>query len=570
MTATIVGFYKLMGEEPLPVSQYLRGVSRHKLLTVGTHFIALNPMSDKNLDYGQFLTNFFSSDNADFAEAMFDKLKRYHAKVGKSILIVNTVSSLEFFQYAFDRADESETQSAAETEQNIFLAYLALNQTTRSPENKVIPSVKDLKGEEALPALFFTQSYAYSNLVNYDISELVTGQLIKAAYLFDFLEQAEKTRPLFMQFLHNYGLEKGTDFLVRTMSFIHGILTNEKEGFMDFSVRPGERFDTDCDFIEKLILPEGSEKDAEDFIRLRERPFYRLERGKYRVVFKLFVIEKMFKSLYFLLKTINESFEEDKQVKGLRSIITDDFSEKVVVYEILNSIYKKNYIAYTGKELKDFGTCGEPDYYFRKGKRMFLSESKDFLIDAPTKTSYDYTLIRPKLERTFLKDHKARAILQLLNTCERILGKDFPCDKGYDEGKVIIYPIVIVHDNQYNVIGLNHIVNVWFDEQVAVLKARGIRTEAIRPLTIINIDTLIYHQDLLRSRQILLEDIIEAYITRCSLKNVRYKSEAHKLEVLQNRMKPFSSFIYENPVVKAKASAPRMLMDKVGVFFRRE
>jgi len=559
-----------MGTEPLALSAYLSGISREKLLTIGAHFLGFDPQNKKYLDYEGFLNDFFAPDNVQFKNMMFGRLLSFHQTVAQPILIVNTVSSLQFFQFVFSRPDEPETQQPSEIEQNIFLAYLAINQESRSMERKVIPSVKDLKGDEALPALFFTQSYAYTNLINFELSELVTGQFIKAAFLFDFLSQTTKTKILYEAFLSYFKLQKGTDYLVKLFSFVHGIVTKQKEGFIDFVVGEGDKFESDCEFIEKLIMPEGSMAGADDFIDLRERPFYRIEKGKYRIIFSLFVIEKVFKSLYFTLKSINESIEDAKQVKGLRSTITDEFSEKVILYEILDSIYKKNYIAYTGKELKALGVSAEPDYYYRKGRKIFVFESKDFLIDAGIKTSYDYTLIKPKLEQNFIKDHKQnKAILQLLNTCEKILNKAFSPDVGYDEHKLIIYPIVVVHDNQYNVIGLNHIVNTWFNNELSALKSKGVRTDSIRPLTIINIDTFIYHQDLLRSRKVLLEETIERYITRCSLQNVRYKSEDHKIDVLQKRMKPFANFFNEDPIVMKSNSTPRMLKDKIGILIKK-
>jgi hypothetical protein len=567
--ATIVEYNKIIGEEPLALPIYLSGISRQKLLSLGAHFLGFNPKNEKNLDYEAFLDNFFSPENSQFKDAMHDKLLKFHEAVGTPILIVNTVSSLEFFQFVFSRPDQPETQQLVEMEQNIFRAYLSINQETRSKEDKVLPSVKGISIDEALPAAFFTQSFAYSNLINFELSELVTSQLIKAVFLFDFLSQTDKTKILYQAFLDYFKLQKGTDYLVRLFSFIHGIITNQKEGYVDFVVPGGDKFERDCEFIEKLIMAEGSMADADDFINIRERPFYRIDKGKYRIVFSLFVIEKVFKSLYFTLKSINESLEKENRVKGLRPLLTEELSEKIIVYEILNSIYKKNYITYTGKDLRDLDVTAEPDYYLRKGKRIFLFESKDFLIEAGIKTSYDYSRIRPKLEQNFLKDDKGKkAILQLLNTCEKILSKTFHPDVGYEEHKVIIYPIVVVHDNQYNVIGLNHIVNTWLNDELLNLKKRGVPTDLIRPLTIINIDTLIYHQDLLRLRNVLLEDVIERYITRCSLQNVRYKSENHRIDVLQKRMNPFSHFFNEDPIVIAKNSAPCMLKDKVGILLK--
>jgi hypothetical protein len=565
-TVLIVEYNKLFGEEPQPLNYYLDGIGRSKLLLIGSHFLGFDAHNPRHLDYESFLNDLFTK-NVEFKLTILGMLDQMKQNASKELLIINTVSSLELFQYAFDHANDQETQSEVDIEKNIFLAYLALNQKTRKMEDNIFPSIQNLSLEEQAAALFFTQSYGYSNLINYNRSELIVTQLIKSAFLFEFLMKTTQTQALFNAFLADYGFKEWKEYLIMLFPFVSGIVNNEREGFIDFTVTPGARFKKDCEFIDKLILPEGSIIEDYDFKKIRECPFYKIEEGKYRVIMSLFVIEKIYKALYFKLAVLNNGLSNS--VSQLKSFLGDEFSEKTLAYEILDSIYKKNYITFTGQQSKDLKVSSEPDYYLRKGKRVFLFESKDFLIDASIKTSYDFHKIKEAFEKKLLRDHKKRAVPQLLENCKRILTKTFTPDQNYESKKVIIYPIILLHDNQYNVLGLNHVVNAWFEHELQAYKNNGLRTEAIRPVSIINIDTFIYHQDLFRDRDLKLEDILEAYIKHSSLKNLRYKSHQHLESIVKRRLMPFSIFLSDIDVVKRKARVPKMLMDKVGVLFKK-
>jgi hypothetical protein len=564
-TVLIVEYNKLLGEEPQPLNHYLDGISRSKLLLLGSHFLGFDVHNPKHLDFESFINDFFSK-NTEFKSTVLGKLRHLKANASKELLIINTVSSLEFFQYAFDHSSDLETQNDSDIEKNVFLAYLSLNQKTRKMEDNIFSSIQNLSLEEQAAALFFTQSYGYSNLVNYNRSELIITQLIKAAFLFEFLMKTPQTKSLYEAFLSDYGFKEWKEYLIMLFPFVSGIVTNEKEGFMDFKVKPGAQFKKDCEFIDKLILPEGSIAEDYDFKKIRERPFYKIEEGKYRIILSLFVIEKIYKALYFKLAVLNSTLTNS--VSQLKSFLGDEFSEKTLGYEILNSIYKKNYITFSGKESKDLKVSSEPDYYLRKGKRIFLFESKDFLIDSGIKTSYDFQKIKAAFETKLLRDHKKRAIPQLLGNCEKILAKTFIPDRNYDAQKVIIYPIILLHDNQYNVVGLNHVVNTWFESELQNYTNNGLRTDAISPVSIINIDTFIYHQDLFRDRELKLEDLLEGYIKHSSLKNLRYKSHEHLESIITKRLMPFSAYLANNEVVKKRARIPKMLMDKVGILFK--
>lgn len=564
---TIAEFNKVFGEEPQPIEHYLGSIKRSTLLTVGSHFLGFNAHNKEHLNYRDFFDKFFSPENEAYKInllAMFSALKR---KVKGDLLIVNVESSLEFFQYVFENAKEEGPDFKVEDEISVLLAYLAFSQKTRSKESLIIPSVGKEPTALNLASIFFTQSYAYSNLVNYNESELIVSQLIKASFFFEFLSNTSRTAKLYNAFLSHYGFTHWKEYIFKLFPFVNGIIQNEKEGYINFLVREGQNYQSDCDFLDKLMLGEGVIEDY-DYRKIRTSPLYKVEQGKYRIVFGLFLLEKIYKGLYFKLSELNENLGPDK-VKALHSLIADEFSEQVLVYEILNSIYKKQYVTITGREFKTAGINAEPDFYIRKGNKIFLFESKDFLIRAEVKTSNDFQQLKKAFEKKLWKDgNENKAIAQLLNNCQRILDKQLPLDNKYDEKKVVIYPVILVHDNQYNVIGLNTIVNIWFQQALSELKDKGYEVSRIKPVVIVNIDTLIYHQDLFRERTLKLEEVLDEYVKSCSLARKINSSSIEQLKsTVMKRILPLSNYLEGTEIVKKKHRVPKMLKERIGVLF---
>ncbi|MFN8342915.1 MAG: hypothetical protein U0V64_14735 [Cyclobacteriaceae bacterium] len=166
-------------------------------------------------------------------------------------------------------------------------------------------------------------------------------------------------------------------------------------------------------------------------------------------------------------------------------------------------------------------------------------------------------------------DNKPRAIAQLIRNIKNILNKSFPVDQNYKSKDVYIYPLVILHDHQYDVIGLNNIVNDWFLQEVAGLKSEGFPTERIQPLVIINIDTLIFHQDILRDNLVRLEDIIDAYNKRAYAKpKKRYQNQEDYYDDMKNKLIPFGNFFTSIVAEKRLNRIPSMLKAKGYTLFQ--
>src|SRR5690606_16403625 len=157
-----------------------------------------------------------------------------------------------------------------------------------------------------------------------------------------------------------------------------------------------------------------------------------------------------------------------------------EFSEKVLLYKVVPIIYSVKCIRFTGQELADMNISGAPDYYLRKGKDILLFESKDFLIRADLKASFDFDVYEEEFGKTLYYEalpggkEKGGAVMQLIASIKRLLSKRFEADTNYFYKDVYIYPIIITHDHQYDTPGLNELVNYWFQEELSLLEEEGL------------------------------------------------------------------------------------------------
>src|SRR5690606_9888133 len=127
-------------------------------------------------------------------------------------------------------------------------------------------------------------------------------------------------------------------------------------------------------------------------------------------------------------------------------------------------------------------------------------ESKDFLIRADKKATFDFNVYEEEIGKTLhfeLRPNgtkKAGAVLQLINNIKRILKKEFTADTAYHYKDVFIYPVLITHDHQYDTPGFNDLVNDWFQDELNTLEEEGLFIKRVKPIVVVNIDSLIFHQ----------------------------------------------------------------------------
>ena len=540
-----VVFSEIFEEEPKNLLSYLTGIPRSLLLKLMTNLSTFPDTESEFGDYEPFLVEFFSNENEVFAREINAKLINLRRNLSPQVKysIINPLTTLQIFQFCFDHLTEESTQSNAEIERNVFKSLLLINEQNRNLQDKAKDSTNGVLLELRPAALLLAHSFAYFDIVNYRIEEVLITQLFKSLYLFEFLESCIKTAALLAEFLTVFNCSDWKDFIKKCLPILTQALLERKEGNRNIRVEQNEHFHNHCNFIENLTIIDAEGTSNNDFIRFRNRPLYKISDGTYRIIYGLFVVELIYKGLFFKLKEIDGRLKNiQKSREDFRGFYNNEFSEKFLLYKTLNSIYQNRYIEFNEVEMKNNTiTSGDkdglPDYYIRKDDTLFLFESKDILVNATIKPTYDFKQyekeFREKLYCYVSKSGKTekKAILQLINNVRKTLKKELSFDQGYNKDSISIYPIIVLHDRQFSdVLGLNIFINHWFTDELIKLQREGINIDNVRPIAIINIDTFILYQDILKDGNIELEIILDSY----------FYSQMYNDE---RKFEPFSDFL---------------------------
>ena len=373
----LVTFGEVFDEEPKDLKTYLTGISRSKLLNVGAFFLGFANRNSEFKDYKDLLSMFFRQENNVLANEIYVKLNKLQQKENAELIIINPLTFLQLFEFCFDNLTEEDSQTEAESEVSIFKSILYLNEQNIKLQNVAFTSTQDVGDVSKLAAMSLSQSFPYSELINYDESEVLAGQMIKSIFLFEFLESDPRTNTLLTEFLKHFESPDWKTFLKSTLPLTFAVIKTKKEAHIDIVIAKDENFESSCKFLEKLNVTDTEILNDYDFKKIRSKPFYKVSEGVYRIIYGLFVLELIHKGVYFKLNEINNGLKDGEKIKNFRSLYCDDFSEKYLLYKLLNSIYKNRYIEYSGEQIKKMGIEAEPDYYIRNGNNLFLFESKD-------------------------------------------------------------------------------------------------------------------------------------------------------------------------------------------------
>jgi hypothetical protein len=563
------------GEQPLTLDEYLKGGSRSAILKVATFFLGFKPTNSRFKDNNVLLGAIFSEPNKNFSNNVYKKILEVEQS-GTTVGIINPICSLRLFEYFFVLTEEEETQSHEEFEINLFKAYLVLNSNYTKAQSAAFKTTRELDPDLRPSMAIFCMQYPVSDKINYDIREIWTTQVIKAIHLFQYLESQPQLSKLFSAFLAHFNSPTWQEYLKNIIPLTTAAIQNPKEGFLDMTVEHNSKFDESCAFIEKLMVQESDPLDEHDFLTIRAKPFYKVGDGVYRIIYNLFAVEKIFKGVYFFLRDINKNLPEEDKITELKSVYGDEFSEKILTYKVIDNIYPQKAVKFTGKQFSDLKINGAPDYYLRANKNILLFESKDFLIRADKKTSFDFNVYESEFQRVLYYEilakgkEKHKAVMQLINNVRKVLTTDFSLDKDYKYRDVYIYPILLTHDHQYDTAGFNDLLNYWFKDELVGLEEDGLYINHVKPLTVVNIDTLIYHQVGLKET-VPLHAMIELYQNFVHEKPTRkFKDEEEYKQFVQSKMIPFSLYL-ERYFAANKIGKYLPLMDIVGpVLFKDE
>lgn len=564
----LVEFGEVYPEPALPFTDYLAGIGRLRLLQCLTHLLGnMSQVQTADRDYRHDMEQLFDRRyNEAEARQVFTRLRAIEQSEGSHLHVLHPKTLLQLFEYGFERPDEADTQTEATLGVNIFKACLALNGPYIALQDDAAAVAKQLMPDEPLAARALAGTFSDSELVNHKLPLVLLMQLIKSVRFFEFLESNAQFAPLLQRFLAHFDCANWQEYIRQQAGFIRPIIYASKPGRIELNVALGPDFASSCAFLNHFALTEGQQLDRADFLSLRATPLYQEITGTFILVYPVLVLETLHKGLYFVFNQLNQGLPLGEQVRGWRSVYCDLFSEQYLLNALLDTYFQGRGLALSGTAIKQqFVLKGEaePDYYFRAHQRAVLVESKDVLVHKDAKDGHDFPTYFQEIQKKFYFATRAngsredKAVLQLLRNVRRLLRHELPFDTSYDPAELVIYPVLVVHDRLYNQPGLNVLVNGWFQAELAQLgQQEQLPVQNVRPLVMVDVDTLIAFQDHFRDGTLAWEDVLEAYYVHLNPVNKTVDSEEEAKALVLQSVHPFSLFLENYAAKQGLAPVP--------------
>lgn len=506
-------------EKKEDVVYYIKKVSKETLLrTIG--FCNTNPTTN----FDNFFTNPTLEDN------IFEKVIRYSKKnnIKEKPILISKYASLKLAEHILAQKDLLEKPiSIDEDELNLFKAFLVIN--TELNNNQKFDNLNS-DNFEKLVDLTLTFKFPESDLALFSNDDLEFLKLIyttiyKVDELLKFLNSNDDFVELKVEFLKSFNTDSEEEF-IKHMKFLFGKLLESK-------ITKNYTFEVDDDSALNFLKSMSSEniKIDEDFTVLKNNPIYFLEDNLFSIVNYFFAVDKFYRSTKFKLKEIYESKESLKKKYGnFFGFFNKNFSEDFLMKNLLDDIFHKKYFVKkpdTEKELD-----GEPDYYIRYDKNIFLFENKDVLVSKSLKSSGNIDDINRLLESKFVKDgKKSVGIGQIINSIQEIQDKKFRYDEGVNsDKKFTIYPILLIQDRIFQSPGVNYRLNNWYKAMVKEKLENSYDKNYIKGLTVIDIDTLIFWAPYLKQKDRHFKEILIDHLKRMEThKKINASTEKEEL-----------------------------------------
>lgn len=452
------------------------------------------------------------------------------------IRILTKHSCLELLRIIFSVNFTKENISDNATFQLVIFDWLLIiNEMTTPTPN--CPENLDENMKMAYSALLNISSY--NDFTNADTTENFIPQCHKSKMLFSFLDSQDNLKILKDRYLEEIGCRCWEEYIYVLAKLY--ILNYQDESPTTYIV-----LEENCPsfYHDKKILDQFAFSSSDqipygeniDFLSFRNQPLIRFEENTYLVIDKNFLVNRIYRSLFFGIKKQNDLIEEQYRIPNFFQFFTTKFSEEVLFYDVMKHIIgNKSYIHHSGAEMRIKKISGEPDYYVRNGNDIFLFEFKDSLYRKEDKVECDYANVKSSIEKKLVRKENGRpsAIEQLCSSIGLILNNKFQVDLGIRSDKVNIYPILVVGDTTFTNVGTNFILNDYFKKE---LSNRNIENKNIRPLILVSIDSLILYQFAFEEKKLKLRSVFDSY-----LKFLYNKCPYSKKDILQNAMHKYFS-----------------------------
>ena len=482
-----------------------------------------------------------------------DFISRTTVKEKSEFNFINNVSSLILFQIIIENKNDLDKLEnlTPEQELNLFKAYLWCSQYWTDKQNGHTP--EKIETPEDLISLIFPTQLPYMEIIEFKDFRL---QFLKAVYFFKFVERNDVFKDYLTSFLKEYNLESWQNYLVNILSlYVRKFETLKTPSIINIQ----DEFPEIINFIKQFCLDPNSYTKTDDFSTIRKTPIYKISENEYLFLNLNFFVDKLFQGIQFdffrIIKKnkLKYNGKEVKEFDHFRSIYAEQISEKGIFYETIKySFEKNNYNLLDGNTLKHILKDGEPDFYTRDKRKVYLFEYKDVILNAAIKHSYDFEKIKDEISTKMISNQvgSQKGITQLFNSISKIRNGEYSEVDDYEQLKdCIIYPIIVFTDFSFNLPGVNYFLNKKFREMVnsSVLLNKG----DIKDLTLIDLDTFLKFQDLFREKKLKINNTLNEY----------HQYTKKGLNIF-NKIGTYNIYLH-NKTMKMKYGTPKLLFEEV-------
>lgn len=413
---------------------------------------------------------------------------------------------------------------------DLFLSYLICCDERLELRNTLIPN-SQMNTDEFLESFlpYALKTYEFESPHDYRL------MLIKC---YNLLIKFPKVNTQFATYIDEFCKEKG---LPSSKTYIDQLfqifLELSSEGDISTSLMRVLSVDQETiKFLDGFSINTEHYQHDPDFKMIREKPVLKTGTHIYDFMFMKMFLDKAYTGLLFDIKDVlvKRGLLDEREGYGrLKSMLGEDFSERFFFYTLLKKCFGKKYVNYCGEDLQKQLGKGMPDYYLRRGNRIFLFECKDAQVAAWKKNSGDITIIKNAIYEKYVQNTKGhgKGIAQLANVISDKLPEILSTiDTTAPKCTKYIFPIIVYFDDCFDLEGPNYFLD---KELKRFLKGKTISVDyKVRDLVMVNVEQLMRFENYFADDKLKLATLINSYIDFKSRDEI-------------NQVFPFNKFLFQ-------------------------
>lgn len=500
-----------------------------------SYLLLKKDLETKNQNELQLLIPLLFNMNAKLQRGISNYLQ-FISKEINDYLFIDKTAILNLIEYILQNHNDSDIEvlQSKDDFSNLFIAYLLCCDERILYSTQDLLTIKDAESQvlHHLPEQLKINDIVYPK--DYRV------EFIRFYYFMIFCKEDLDFREYLKIFLQENKIEKWEDYLYFVFTTYLRNVTNKEGASNLIQVDPYKYFGKK--FLDSMSIDVENFKRQRDFTALRSKPVYYHGNNLYSIISSKFFIDKMFQSFLFDLSSILKNIGDKKvaDYPKLKQLVGERFTENYLFYEIMKGCFSKKYKKLiSGEELKKKLGAGEPDFYIRNGKNIFLFEFKDVMLNGDIKHSGNLDKIKEAFFDKFEKvkeKNKAKGVTQLLNVLENYLHKIIQKEDRIEIiDQLNVYPIIVYTDPSFDIEGFGYWLNNKFEE---LKQERVIPNDyLIKECVMIPLEIFIKLEDYFNDGRLQLHNLIDGYVIE------RKKSE-------QNKLFPFMKYVMRQARLK--------------------